>query len=188
MSMLWLDFESFSETPIAVGGYRYGVDARPLLFGFALDDAPAICVEANQIASALHDATGGNLSTIKTAIAHNAQFDRMFMDYIPLERWRCTMIQAMSHSLPPALADLCALFKLPVDTAKAKDGKSLVRLFCMPQKRLKKSTPALADTIIFDKHSHPEEWTRFKEYCRLDVEAMRAVARKLPTWNYSVWA
>ena len=43
---------------------------------------------------------------------HNAQFDRIVLrtlpdvPELPIERFRCMMIQAMSHSLPVALEDL----------------------------------------------------------------------------------
>lgn len=174
MSTLWLDFETFSATPIAAGGYRYAADARPILFGYAIDDRPA------QVMEVWPDTPldGPADPRIDRVVAHNAQFDRLFAPQYPLALWRCTMIQAMAHSLPAAVADLCALFRIETDKAKAKDGKALVQLFCRPQARTDK---------IFDKTTHPDEWERFKEYCRLDVEAMRAVAAKLPTWNYSVY-
>jgi DNA-directed RNA polymerase specialized sigma subunit len=41
--ILWLDLETYSETPITDGAYKYAETAKVLLFSYAIDDAPA-CV------------------------------------------------------------------------------------------------------------------------------------------------
>jgi DNA polymerase len=53
----------------------------------------------------------------------------------PLERWRCSMVQAYMHSLPGSLDKLCSVLRVPIDQAKDKAGRELVRLFCMPGRR-----------------------------------------------------
>lgn len=73
-----------------------------------------------------------------------------------------------------ALAPSHTLLILPKD----KDGKRLVQLFCQPTPknwRIRRAT----------RQTHPEDWARFTEYCRLDVEAMREVIRRLPRFNFS---
>lgn len=41
MTVLWLDFETFSETPIKDGVHRYAEKAEIMLFAWAIDDEPA---------------------------------------------------------------------------------------------------------------------------------------------------
>ena len=41
MATLHLDLETFSETPIKHGTYKYAANAEILLFAYALDDEPA---------------------------------------------------------------------------------------------------------------------------------------------------
>lgn len=173
---LWIDLETFGTVDLkSAGGYRYAAESRVQLFGYALGDNPARVVDmtdgaARPLPELLRMAGAGPV------IAHNAQFDRLFLPGIALNRWRCTMAQAMAHSLPGALADLCTLLRVPQDKAKLADGHALVMLFCKPNK----------DGTVNDRTTHPAEWERYKEYCRLDVEAMRACSRLMPQWNYSI--
>lgn len=174
---LWLDFETFGTTDLkSAGGYRYTADARIQLCGYAIGDAPAKVIEwageagSRELSAALYDSDS-------PLVAHNAQFDRLFVSpTISLKRWRCTMTQALAHSLPGALADLCTVLSIPADQAKLAEGHELVMLFCKPNK----------DGTINDRTTHPAEWERYKEYCRIDVEAMRACSRVMPKWNYAI--
>lgn len=183
--ILWGDLETYNELPISHGTYRYAESAEVMLFAYAIDDAPA----------AVWDWTAGERMPDDLADAwrwphkevnfHNSMFDRTVLNYqwpdwaqlAPREQWRDTMVQAMVHSLPGSLDRLCEILKIPVEQAKQKDGRQLVHLFCKPRPLTSKIRRATRET-------HPEEWAKFKEYARLDVEAMRAIGKKLPTWNY----
>lgn len=173
--MIWLDLETFCAEPITSGVYKYAETARILLCAYAFDDAPAL----------VHDATSGAPWPVgllrrladpsEVIVAHNSNFDRTVLRrYLPQvgdpARWRDTMICAYSLSLPGSLADLCELCRLPVDKAKDADGKRLIRLFCRPQ----------LDGSVLSGADRPDDWARFVNYCRLDVEAMRSVYYKLP--------
>ena len=96
---------------------------------------------------------------------------------LPINKLRCSMVSALSHGLPGGLDDLCEIFKIPTEQAKIKDGKRLIQLFCKPRPKNSKIQRATRET-------HPDEWARFVEYARNDIEAMRAIHKKLPTWNY----
>lgn len=182
---LWLDLESFSTVPIEHGTHAYVEHAEILLFAYAIGDAPAKVWDctAHSVGRLPRDLTTALLDPDVLVTAHNSHFDRTLLNHIlpglcpPLHRWRDTMAQALSHSLPASLADLCAVLKVPVDKAKAKDGRQLLLLFCKP--RPKGSGIARATW-----QTHPEEWARFVDYGRLDVEAMREVARLMPSWNW----
>lgn len=173
--MIWLDLETFSAEPITSGVYKYAETARILLCAYALDDAPAV----------VYDATSGEPWPVELLrrladpreliVAHNSNFDRTVLRrYLPQvgdpSRWRDTMICAYSLSLPGSLGDLCELCRLPTGKAKDADGKRLIRIFCRPQ----------LDGSVLSRADRPDDWARFVEYCRLDVEAMRAVYYKLP--------
>lgn len=142
--------------------------------------------------------------------AHNSHFDRTVLRLAgpckaakaaaqQIERWRDTMVQALAHGLPGSLGELCTILRVPVDQAKDKEGRQLVHLFCKPRPFAHRRTRAEFDSKAeFDawvattkaawagratSATHPAEWAKFVEYARLDVEAMRVVAGKLPRWN-----
>ena len=186
MKNLWLDLETYCETPITDGTYAYAERVEILLIAYAVDDGPAkvadVSPEKEQLPPAelkqlLEEAIAGHM----VVTAHNSMFDRTVLRArgvdIPVALWRDTMVQALSHSLPGALSTLCDILQVPADQAKEKDGRKLVHLFCKPRPKNSKLRRATRDT-------HPDEWARFVEYARLDVEAMRAVHKKLPAWNY----
>jgi DNA polymerase len=121
-------------------------------------------------------------------VFHNAGFDRTVLRHAgsvvertaarDIGRWRCTMAQALAHSLPGGLERLCEVLEVAQDQRKLKIGKELVRLFCMPRPKNMKLRRATRET-------HPEEWKRFVEYADADILAMRAVRAKMPAWNFT---
>jgi len=121
---------------------------------------------------------------------HNSWFDRCAIEHDrdliraigfvpPIDKYRCTMAMAFSHGLPGSLDKLGEALAIPVDTRKHRDGKRLVQLFCKPRKQrdgsLKWATPT----------THPEDWERYKDYCRQDTIALREVIKRIPKWNYT---
>lgn len=182
--MLWFDTETFSATPINHGTYRYAADAEVLIITYAFDDGEVQIwdVTAGQpmpgdLAYALHD-------TDEPITAHGAMFDRTVLRLaknmkvaIPIARWRCTMVKALTHSLPGGLDKLCSILNVPQEERKLKTGKTLIRLFCMPRPKNSKIARATRFT-------HPAEWEQFCDYAKHDISAMQVVDRKLPSWNY----
>lgn len=177
---LWIDTETFSETPIKFGTYRYVQDSECMIVTWAVDDGPVQVI----------DRTDGEwgvevLSLLNRAdeiIAHNAMFDRLILNKhitpTDISKWRCTMVKALAHSLPGSLDKLCEVLNVPQDKAKHKRGKDLVRLFCMPRPKNMKLRRATRET-------HPAEWQEFLAYAAADIDAMREVDKRLPTWNYT---
>lgn len=178
MRTLHIDVETKSEINIKdAGAYKYIHDAEEfdiLLMAWAFDNEPASVVDLTteefppQVKEAI-------LSPEVVKYAHNANFERnafkrYFGQDMPPEQWRCTLICAAYKGLPLNLDALSKALKLGDDKAKLADGKKLVKLFTTPNKPSKKN-PDFWNT----KHTHPEEWIRFMEYCRMDVEAERAV-------------
>lgn len=186
MTTLWIDLETYSEVPISQGTHRYAASAEIMLFAWALDDGPASVVDLAS-GEPIPDALAEALRSDCEIWAHNSHFDRTVMSRqvapmyfwnvgISVNRWQDTMVQAMAHGLPGGLGDLCDILKIDQDKAKDKDGRALILLFCKPRPKTSKIRRATRET-------HPAEWAKFVSYASLDIEAMRAVHKKLPTWN-----
>ena len=184
MTTLYLDTETYSETSLKLAGtYRYAEDAEIMLVTYAINNGPVQCWDTTRrdllTPLGLIDA----LDRADRIIAHNAMFDRTVLrlgtlqENIPIERWHCTMVQALAHGLPPSLDLLGKTLGLPDDQQKLKDGKKLIQLFCKPRPKNHKLHRATAET-------HPAEWARFIEYAKQDVATMRECHKRMPDWNY----
>jgi DNA polymerase bacteriophage-type len=179
---LWLDTETFSETPIKFGTYRYQQDSELMIVTWAVDGGPVYTWDVTT-GVPIPDDLALALMECDEIAAHNVLFDRGIINKHlphlapPLHKWRCTMVKAMSHSLPGSLDKLCDILQIPQDKAKHKAGKELVMLFCKPRPKTSKVRRATRET-------HPEQWQRFLAYAGADIDAMRAVDGKLPEWNY----
>lgn len=178
--MLYLDTETYSEVPIKNGTYVYLENAECMIVTYAFDDGPIQIWDAtasplmpNDLADYLD---GDGLIT-----NHNSMFDRNVLKYclgynLPVERFRCTMVRALLHGLPGGLDKLSAIFKLGADAKQ--DGKKLIHLFCKPTKKDGKLVRNTRET-------HPAEWSKFLEYARDDIRAMRVLDTRIPKWNYT---
>ena len=180
---LWLDLETFNETPIANGTYAYAIGAEIMLFAYAIDDGPVSVWDLTadpEMPFDLEDA----LENCDEVWAHNSMFDRNVMACAmpdkcpPLSKWRDTMVKALSHSLPGKLDTLCEIFGISEEKAKLKEGRALVMLFCKP---LPKNSKLRRATRL----THPEKWARFVAYAGNDIVSMREIDKKLPSWNYT---
>src|SRR3569833_787694 len=122
-----------------------------------------------------------------TTIWHNGgMFDRAVLKHamptvyeaVPIDRWHDTMAQAPAHSLPGSLDALCEILNVPQDQRKLKTGKQLIQLFCKPRPKSSVLRRATRST-------HPVVWVLFLSFALAVFPSMRAVHKKLPTWNYS---
>lgn len=185
MTTLWLDLETYCNVPITYGTHRYAERAEVMLFAYALDDG-AVSVWDVTTGAAMPEDLADALMEADQVFAHNSHFDRTVLRHamaavtnaLPLRLWRDTMVQALAHGLPGALGQLCEILGVPTDKAKDKAGKALIQLFCKPRPITSKIARATRET-------HPVEWQRFIDYAALDIDAMREVHRRLPTWNYA---
>lgn len=187
---LYCDLETFSAKDIRAGSHAYAADpsAEILLWGYAIDDAPA----------KVWDVTEGSMpEELRVALDEVARkerrhvwqngvmFDRVFLSYVmpeielPMETLDDTMVMAYQAGLPGSLKELCEVFHLSKDKAKDADGSRLIQIFCKPLPSTWKLDRATSKT-------HPEEWAKFVNYCRLDIESMREVYKKLPAFNRTV--
>ena len=203
-----IDLETYSSVPIKYGVYPYAEspDAEILLFGYSINDEPVIVIDVangeeipDYILKALTDD-----SVIKWAF--NASFERIFLSYwlkrnypecfksysIPEDSvgnyldpssWRCSMIWSAYMGLPLSLEGIGAV--LGLEEQKLKEGKDLIRYFCVPCKPTKinggrtRNMPSDA----------PDKWELFKKYNKRDVEVEMSIQQKLSRFPVpdSVW-
>jgi DNA polymerase len=186
MSILYLDTETYSETPIKDGTYRYAETAEVMVVAFAWDDdAPTVWDLTDERNPALLQNWRADLQAqvdrAETVVVHNSMFDRTVLRengvVVPPEKIEDTMVTALSHSLPGSLDMLCEVLAVPTDLAKLKTGKRLIQLFCKPQPDNRKIRRATRET-------HPAEWAEFLAYAAADIPSMREIRRRMPRWNY----
>lgn len=176
---LYLDTETYCETPINHGTHRYAEGAEVIMWQWAVGDGPVEIRDGDENIDDLLALLGDPQYEI---VIQNSAFDRTVMRHacgivIPVERVFDTMVCAQAHSLPGGLGPLCEVLRVDVDKSKDREGKAWISLFCKPQPKGRKIRRAT-------KHTHPVEWQRFRDYGALDIIAMREVYKRLPRWNY----
>lgn len=182
---LSIDLETFSDVDLSkCGVYRY-VESPAfeiLLFGVSVnggDVAVYDLAQGEEIPAKILSALTDN-SVIKWAF--NASFERVCLskhlglpvgEYLDPQSWRCSMIWSAYMGLPLSLAGAGAVLGLPEQ--KLKEGKELIKYFCVP------CAPTKANgfrTRNLPEHA-PEKWAQFKAYNKRDVEVEMAIQDKL---------
>ena len=180
-SYLYQDTETFSPVPIKNGVHAYAEEVEVMLYAYAFDDEPVEVVDLTK-GEVIPERVLTALKDDVTSVFHNSHFDRTVMRHdlgidIRAENIHDTMVQALAHGLPGGLGILCEIMGVPTDQAKDKEGKKLINRFCKPLPKNQKLRRATSKT-------HPEEWTKFVDYAKNDIEAMRVISKKIPMWNY----
>lgn len=170
-NILWCDTETFSETDIKTAGtVKYTDHAEMLLVGFKLGDRyEAVDIYHGETIPSWvkdHIKHGGLVG------AHNALFDYLVLlpklPFLRVHQMIDTQAIVAAHGLPLSLEKAGKALGLDEDKQKLKDGKRLVRLFCIPRKPTKTNP----NTRLLPEDA-PEDWAKFKdEYLRLDIESM----------------
>ena len=179
--ILGIDIETFSDVDLIKSGVYAYADSpafEVLLFAYSFDGGETRVIDLAQgeelpgeVAEAVFDG-----SVVKTAF--NANFERTclskyFGRYLPPDSWHCSAVQAAVLALPRSLEDVGAV--LGLDERKMKEGKELIRYFCVPCKPTKANGGRRRNLPC---HA-PEKWEVFKSYCVRDVDVEKAIRRKL---------
>lgn len=194
-----IDIETFSDVDLQkCGVYKYVQSHvfEVLLFGYSINGAAVQVVDLAQgeaipdeILKALTDDT-----VLKWAF--NAQFERVCLsaylkkhypqyfssysisedsvgDYLDSSSWRCSCVWSAYMGLPLSLAGAGAV--LGLEEQKLKEGKDLIRYFCMPCKPTKINGGRKRNLPQHD----IEKWKLFVSYNKRDVEVEMAIQGKL---------
>ena len=178
---LSIDLESFSDVDlIKCGVYAYADSPalEILLFAYSFDGGETQIIDLAQGEKLPAEVEEAIFDVSVTKTAYNANFERTclskyFGRYIPPESWHCSAVQAAMLALPRSLEDVGRV--LGLDEQKMKEGKELIRYFCVPCKPTKANG---GRTRNLPRHA-PEKWELFKTYCKRDVDVEKAIRRKL---------
>lgn len=189
-----VDFETRSPVDLKTCGafvYFDDPDAKVLMAAYRIDDGPLKCWTYDQPPPLdLWEAIRAG-ATIK---AWNAQFETLGFDMLArrhgwpqprYDQYVDTAAAAAAMALPRALGDLGAA--LGLDVQKDKEGMRLIRKFSIPRKPKGVEPPGL---YWHEPEDHPEDFARFVEYCKRDVETEEAAAKRLmPLSDYEqqIW-
>lgn len=185
MTHLSIDIETYSSVSIYdSGAYKYARsnDFEIMLFAYSIDFGEVTVIDLAQgqvipdsIVAALQDP-----DVIKHA--YNAAFEWFCLNQAgyktPIDQWRCTMFHAMYLGYPAGLAATGRALGLPEDVQKDRQGKALIRYFCMPCKPTKANGGRTRNLP----HHDPAKWELFIEYNRQDVVAESAIYETLKSF------
>jgi DNA polymerase len=192
--VLSLDFETYSEVNLAVVGtsrYSRHPSTEILMAAYSINDGPErqwIPAEGQHIPVELEQAL---FSPDVIKFAWNAAFEiaitRQLIGEPDIRQWRCSMVLAMTLSLPGSLDKVGRILRIEDDSLKKKDGARLMRKFSFPRKPTK-SNP----NTRFHWYDSLSEWEDYLAYNRNDVRAERAILRKIrrfgpPAHEWRLW-
>ncbi|TYZ27111.1 hypothetical protein FZ041_12425 [Selenomonas caprae] len=209
INTLEIDIETYSDIDLGkCGVYRYteSPNFEILLFGVSVNGGSVAvydmaCGELppEEILSAIADPA-------VTKWAHNASFERICLsawlrknrpdlfrsygspddtvgNYLDPASWKCSMTLAAYNGLPLALDAVGAV--LGFEQQKLKEGKDLIRYFCVPCKATKRNGGRTRNLPEHDR----QKWELFKKYNKRDVEVEMQIMERLQNYPVpeSVW-
>ena len=199
METISIDIETYSGNDLGkCGVYKYVQHPNfdILLFGYAVDGGAVRVADLasgetlpEEVLAALSDET-------VTKWAFNSNFERVCLsewlrrnhpeyfssysvpgdtvgDYLDPRGWKCSMVWSAYMGLPLSLAGAGAV--LGLEEQKLKEGKDLIRYFCVPCKATKANGGRTRNLPEHDR----EKWKCFKSYNQRDVEVEMSIQEKL---------
>lgn len=201
MKTLSLDLETYSDVNLAkCGVYKYAESPafEILLFGYAVDGGAVQVIDLAQGETIPEEILDALTDDAVTKWAFNANFERVclsryltdvgrslnpFQDQHPLSQecarflnpagWKCSMVWSAYLGLPLSLEGVGAVLNL--DNQKMKEGRDLIRYFCVPCKETKTNG---GRTRNLPQHAL-DKWNLFKSYNKRDVEVEMAIQQRL---------
>ncbi|MBH1941289.1 DNA polymerase [Mobilitalea sibirica] len=193
------DIETYSDVDLKkCGMYKYAESPNfeILLFAYSINGGEVVVIDlANnekiptEVIIALSDK-----EVIKWA--YNAAFERICLsewlrrnypeyfssystsedtvdNYLDPSSWRCSMVWSAYLGLPLSLEGVGAV--LGLEEQKMKEGKDLIRYFCVPCKPTKSNGGRTRNLPMHDE----DKWNTFISYNRKDVEVEMSIQKKL---------
>lgn len=199
MKDLILDAETFSSVDLAkCGVYKYAAseDFEILLLAYSVDYGPVVVVDLANGEKIPDEIIEAIKSPVVIKHAFNAAFERVCLsfwlqprneygipEWLSAASWRCDMVHCAYLSLPLSLEKAGAVLK--VEQQKMKEGKELIKYFCIPCKPTKTNGGRTRNLPWHD----PAKWEIFKAYNRCDVETEIAIEKKISkvTIPHNIW-
>lgn len=199
METISIDIETYSENDLGkCGVYKYvqHSDFDILLFGYAVDGGDVRVVDLASGETLPEEVLAALSDKAVTKWAFNSNFERVCLsewmrrnhpeyfssysvpgdtvgDYLDPRGWKCSMVWSAYMGLPLSLAGAGAV--LGLEEQKLKEGKDLIRYFCVPCKATKANGGRIRNLPEHDR----EKWERFKSYNQRDVEVEMSIQEKL---------
>lgn len=201
MKSLSLDLETYSDVNLAkCGVYKYAESPafEILLFGYAVDGGPVQVIDLAQGETIPEEILDALTDDTVTKWAFNANFERVCLSrhltdlgrsldpfhdqhflsqecarFLNPAGWKCSMVWSAYLGLPLSLEGVGAVLNL--DYQKMKEGRELIRYFCVPCKETKTNG---GRTRNLPQHAL-DKWNLFKSYNKRDVEVEMAIQQRL---------
>lgn len=196
---LSIDLETYSDVDIKkCGNYKYAESPNfeILLFAVSVNNEPVTVYDLANGEELPEEILKALIDDSVTKWAFNAAFERICIswwmkrhtpehfkgygsekdstrNYLNPVSWKCSMIWSAYMGLPLSLEGVGTVLKL--ENQKMKEGKDLIRYFCVPCKPTKTNG---GRTRNLPEHA-PEKWELFKSYNKRDVEVELAIKQKL---------
>lgn len=196
---LSLDLETFSDVDLQkCGVYKYAQSPNfeILLFGVSVNGGAVVVYDLAQDDIVPIDIIKALTDDTVTKWAFNAAFERICLsvwlqrnypayfhsysinedtvgDYLDPSAWKCSMIWAAYMGLPLSLAGAGTV--LGLEEQKLKEGKDLIRYFCVPCKPTKVNGGRTRNLPGHDM----EKWNTFVFYNKRDVEVEMSIQDRL---------
>lgn len=194
-----IDIETFSDVDLQKSGvYKYVESSlfEILLFGYSVNGGEVQVVDLVQGESIPTDILVALTDDNVIKWAFNAQFERICLsaylqkhypqhfytysitedsvgNYLDPSSWRCSLVWSAYMGLPLSLAGAGAVLGLPEQ--KLKEGKELIRYFCVPCKPTKTNGGRERNLP----YHAMAKWQMFLSYNKRDVEVEMSIQSKL---------
>lgn len=196
---LSIDLETFSSVDLSkCGVYKYAEsdDFEILLLGVSVNGKKPVVYDLAQGETIPIEIIKALVDDTVTKWAFNANFERVCLsvwfavyypqyfksysidedtvrNYLDPSAWKCSMVWSAYMGLPLSLAGTGAV--LGLEEQKLKEGKDLIKYFCVPCKPTKING---GRTRNLPNHN-PEKWELFKTYNKRDVEVEMNIQKRL---------
>lgn len=199
INSLSLDLETFSDVDLnKCGVYKYAQSSafEILLFGVSVNGGEVQVYDLAQGESVPMEIIKALTDNSVLKWAFNASFERVCLsvwlqryypqyfesysihedtvgDYLDPSAWRCSMVWSAYMGLPLSLAGAGAV--LGLSEQKLKEGKDLIRYFCIPCKPTQTNSGRTRNLPEHD----AQKWETFKAYNKRDVEVEMSIQDRL---------
>ena len=179
MESISLDIETYSSVDLSKSGvYKYAEskDFDIILFAYSVDYGEIKVIDLTKGEEIPQDIKLAFKDIHVKKWAFNANFERVCLskylreDLSPVG-WRCSMVLSAYVGLPLSLEAVGSVLNLPYQ--KLKEGKSLIKYFCCPNKENKRNLPT----------NDKLKWEIFKEYNKRDVLVEMEIQKRLKKYN-----